>query len=1064
MKKTFTLISNFLILSIYCFGQNDLIPAVPGLSIGAPSVKLNYTSFAPKRIPVNEKWKKRNAKYISHPDAGYIAHEQPPGNVIELFEKRTETTRFYIDADTPSKIFSQGAYGPLHYKKNGQWLIIDSRLNKNQKDIIEASHQVEPVGFDLGKKKSYIKTSNGILYFNDWKVFGKKKNETKLLASANWDDYSAGDDGVFIKNIFPGIDAEMQVLRGRIKTNLIVRQWALPEFDEYLFSDNFLAPEKGSFTFVDTDNQENGIGELDFKSNNKLLARIGQAVLYQESDAANVVYLPYSFENDQLGMTVKGNTIKELLKKGSVIIDPLVTGPQGVFTPGSVLNSYNNANCSYDFNLGCSYNWTVPIPPFIQVTNTHFTSSFLTMAPCTRDKMRFSYGFGDLNCKQKEMWSTLDLPPTPGITSGNNTTDLYNSCIESGCVQKNMKVTMSIIRGCMGPAGCGSACVQGVGPFVITIEGRTVELVTVTATPEITQCPGEAITLAATADFGIKPYTFQWNPGNLPGSDVRVNPVIKTNYTVTVKDACNQTVTGNKTVNVPPPLPAMTVSISAPTVNICEGSMAIFSAKVANVLSPVYQWKINNIDVPGANSAIFNSALIANNDVISVVVTNPATCAIPAMLTSNLIKMTVNPSSNPGLSILSDSPGNTICKGALLTFTATASNGGAAPVYQWLKNGVKVGNGSATYADAGFADKDIISCQITNNSLCAVSNIAVSNTITITVKEPVFVTINKTLCANNLPYLWNGQTINTAGNNAAVFKTASRVTGCDSTTTLNLIVLPPASVSTMDTAACGSIVFAGKTYQASTTVNDIVLNQFGCDSLIRKVNIIVHVNMPASEPIILTGCDSLEYEGIIYRSNITLQNKLLSRYGCDSINKTVQIVIEKFDMDLAASYAQELYYGDPVSFITSSNAAEYSITAWYPESLFLNQYAKTQNIRVFSPDTLFTVYGQNQAGCIDSASVNIKILPKPFGNLLPNVFTPDNDGINDVWAPLKGPEFPVGELFIYNRWGECIYHTQDYIVPWDGKQRDTKVPAGVYPYRLIISKKFEFKGSVTVLY
>lgn len=1064
MKKRFTLILCFAILSIYCFGQNDFIPAAPSLSLGIPAEKLNYTSFVRKRIPVNEKWKKRNPKYISHPDAGYIAHEQPPGNVIELFEKRTETTRFYVDADTPSKIFSQGAYGPLHYKKNGQWLLIDSRLNQNQKDIFEASHQIEPVGFDIGKKKSYIKTSNGIIYFNDWKVFGKKKNETELLASAKWDDYTAGDNGVFIKNIFPGIDAEMQVLRGRIKTNLIVRQWNFPEFEEYLFSDNFLAPDNGSFTFVDVDNQVNGIGELDFKSNNKLLARIGRAVLYQENDAANVVYLPYSFRDGQLGMTVNRSTIKELLKKGKVVIDPLVTGPEGIFNPANVLNSYNNATCLYDFNLGCSYNWTVPIPPFVQVTNTNFTSSFLTLAPCTRDKMSFSYGFGDLLCEKEAMWSTLGWPPTPGITSGNNTTELYNNCIEAGCVQKNIKVTLSIIRGCMGPAGCESSCVQGVGPFVITIEGRTLELVTVTATPEITQCPGEAITLAATADFGIKPYTFQWNPGNLPGSDVRVNPVIKTNYTVTVKDACNQTVSGNKSISVPPALPGMTVSITAPVFTICEGSVASFSAKVTNVSSVQYQWKINGIDVPGANSASFNSVLIANNDVISVVVTSSDACANPKMLTSNLIKMTVNPAANPGIVIASDSPNNSVCRGAVITFTATPANGGAAPVYQWLKNGIKVGNGSATYADAGIIDKDVISCQITNNSPCAVSNTAMSNAITITVKEAVFVTISKTLCADNLPYVWNGQTLNTAGNNAAVFKTTSKITGCDSTTTLNLIVLPPPSVSAIDTAACGTVIFAGKTYQTSTTVNDIVPNQFGCDSLIRKVNIIVHVNVPPSEPITLTGCDSLEYEGVIYRSDITLQNKLLSRYGCDSINKTIRIIIEKFDLDLAASYAQELYYGDPVSFITTSGVPEYSITAWYPGLLFSNQYAKTQNIRVFSSDTLFTVFGKNPAGCVDSASVNIKTLPKPFGSLLPNVFSPNNDGINDVWAPLKGEEFPVGELFIYNRWGECIYHTQDYIIPWDGMQRDTKVPAGVYAYRLIISKKFELKGSVTILY
>ena len=1066
MKSTFAFLFCFVILSFSCFGQNELIRAVPRLSaLQAPATKLNYTFFTPRKQALTASWKKRNTKYILHPDAGYTAKEQPPGNVIELFEKRTETSRFYVDADTSSKVFLQGAYGSLHYKKNGQWLSIDSRLDKQEKNIFEASRQIEPVGFDIGKRKSYIKTIHGVVYFNDWKIFGKKNKEIKLLATASWDDYSAGDDGIFIRNIFPGVDAEMRVLRGKIKTNLIIRQWDLPEFDCYVFSDSFQTPEKGIFSFVNEKDNESGIGELDFKANGKLLARIGHAVFYAENDPENVVYMPYSLKNENIGLTVDFHTLKAMLKKGNVVVDPLVTGPQSIFSPTSVMNSYNNANCSFDYNLGCSYNWTVQVPPFIQVTNVHFNAMFLTMAPCTRDKLRWTYGFGDTNCEQSGTWSTIGLPVSPGSSGGNTSiTPYYNNCIIAGCVQKDIKVTMSIIRSCMGPAGCESSCVHGVGPFVTTIEGRTVELVSINATPDPIQCAGETVALSAVADFGIKPYTFQWNPGNLSGSNVNVTPASNTSYTVVVKDACNQTVSASKTVSVPPPPPAMTVKISASEANICEGKQVGFSAAVTNTVAPSYQWIINGTNVPGANSASFSSSTIKNDDVISLLVTNSNVCANPKSLVSNEIKMIVNPPVIPAISIVSNATGNAICKGIPVVFNAMIANGGLLPVYQWFKNGSKVGAGLASYSDANLADGDIVSCQLTSNALCVISNPKMSNEISIAVKTPLFVEITKTICPGELPYIWNGLTVNSIGKDIASFKTISRVTGCDSTAVLTLAVSPLPAVVKIDTASCGLVIFDGKIHTVSAVVNDKILNQTGCDSLIRTINITVYPSQKKDETVKLTGCDSLQFEGKVYYNNIVLNKKILNQFGCDSINRTTQIIIEKFDLGLSVSQTGDLYNGDPLTLNATSGIPGYQINRWSPEILFVNQNALKQHLLMSLKDSVFTVFGQSPGGCVDSASIVLRILVKPYGNLLPNVFTPNNDGLNDTWVPIKGIQFPVGELFVYNRWGECIYHTEDYTVPWDGNLRNSKVQVGVYPYRLIVSGKFEFKGTVTVLY
>ncbi|MCF0075177.1 hypothetical protein LZD49_32135 [Dyadobacter sp. CY261] len=145
-----------------CYGQENMISvAKPVFGLPGGSNELNFQSFSSRRKPVTDLWKTKNLRFAMHPDAGYVAPNQPPGNVVEILEKRTETTRFYIDADTPGKVFLQGSYGAMHYRRDGQWLIIDTRLENKGDGRIEASHQPEPVGFDINSRKSYIVTAAG---------------------------------------------------------------------------------------------------------------------------------------------------------------------------------------------------------------------------------------------------------------------------------------------------------------------------------------------------------------------------------------------------------------------------------------------------------------------------------------------------------------------------------------------------------------------------------------------------------------------------------------------------------------------------------------------------------------------------------------------------------------------------------------------------------------------------------------------------------------------------------------------------------------------------------------
>ena len=80
-------------------------------------------------------------------------------------------------------------------------------------------------------------------------------------------------------------------------------------------------------------------------------------------------------------------------------------------------------------------------------------------------------------------------------------------------------------------------------------------------------------------------------------------------------------------------------------------------------------------------------------------------------------------------------PSGAICSGTSVTFTATPTNGGTTPFYQWKLNGVNVGANSATYTNAALANGNTVSCVLTSNLCNASPASATSNTITMTVNS-----------------------------------------------------------------------------------------------------------------------------------------------------------------------------------------------------------------------------------------------------------------------------------------------------------------------------------------
>ena len=93
----------------------------------------------------------------------------------------------------------------------------------------------------------------------------------------------------------------------------------------------------------------------------------------------------------------------------------------------------------------------------------------------------------------------------------------------------------------------------------------------------------------------------------------------------------------------------------------------------------------------------------------------------------------------PSLTIAANTT-NQICHGTNVTFTATPTNGGSNPDYQWQKNGIDIGANVATYSDNELSDGDVISCRIRDiQGVCSAYWLTASNVITMSVSPtPVF--------------------------------------------------------------------------------------------------------------------------------------------------------------------------------------------------------------------------------------------------------------------------------------------------------------------------------------
>ena len=375
--------------------------------------------------------------------------------------------------------------------------------------------------------------------------------------------------------------------------------------------------------------------------------------------------------------------------------------------------------------------------------------------------------------------------------------------------------------------------------FDLSDAAFTINTGSITATNDTTICSG--VPLQLNASGGVN---YTWTPSTGLSSTSIANPV------ATLSSSVSYTVTSNnggcaysKTINVTvvSGTPAASVAISAsPSNTICTSTTVIFTATPTNGgYNPSYQWKINGGNV-GTNSPTYTSSSLTNSQVVTCVLTSSYACVSGSPATSNAITMNVSNIVTPSVSI-GASPSNTICAGVPVTFTATPTNGGSSPGYQWKLNGSPVGTNSATYTNTTLSNGDIVSVVMTTNALCYTSLNATSSSITMTVNTvptaPLSINGNTSICSNSsntysinavvgatsntwtIPGGWSGSStstsIATVANTSGGYITVTANNTCGSSTTqsisvnVNLVPTQPLAITGNTTICSGT----ANTYQ-----------------------------------------------------------------------------------------------------------------------------------------------------------------------------------------------------------------------------------------------------------
>ena len=577
--------------------------------------------------------------------------------------------------------------------------------------------------------------------------------------------------------------------------------------------------------------------------------------------------------------------------------------------------------------------------------------------------------------------------------------------------------------------------------YTVTVSGNNVcsasddVVVTVNNLPNAEAGNDVVICLGQTANLTASGGTsYVWSNSGLTAS-INVSPSTATTYTVTVTDinSCSATDSLIVTVN------ALPVAVAGADVQICSGNSSTLSGSggISYLWSPATGLSSVNIADPVASPTITTTYILSVTDANGCINTD-----------NTIVNVWPLPPANAGAN-------QAICIGGSATIVAT---GGVS--YIW-----DTGDITASITVTPTLTKtytvtvtDVNGCTATDDIILTVNNLPIANA---GADVPICYGTNTTLNASGgVNYQWSPATALSNSNIANPIAnpttpitytvTVTDANGCTATDNMSISIYPAPVIAFTANKFNGCEPLLIQFTDNSTPAIQSWSWSFGDGNTSSSSNPLHMYQNAGIFTVTLTVTTTDGCVGSLPKSN------MIEAYPNPEAEFSVSPSFISMEYPVA-------YFHDGSSFAT--------IWAWNFGDINSDEnYAVVPNpSHTYSLQGSYTVFlmVETAHGCTDSTSREVIIKPD-FTFYIPNVFTPDADGINDFFQA-SGTNIAEYEMYIYNRWGELLFKTDDINYPWDGIRPDSgeAYMQDVYAYRIYArdmnGKRHYYYGHVTLL-
>lgn len=552
-----------------------------------------------------------------------------------------------------------------------------------------------------------------------------------------------------------------------------------------------------------------------------------------------------------------------------------------------------------------------------------------------------------------------------------------------------------------------------------------------------------------TAAGGAAPYKYLWS-NSTSSTTANLNNVPPGSYCVTVTDANGCTDTA--CINIPD-TPGLTVSITATTNELCNGGNngTATATVVGNVGSFTYLWTPTGQATQTATGLTTGPCTVTVTDSVGCSATAVATITEPPIVISNI------------------TPPATICIGQSATVTVTTTGGTPPYTYQWNN-----GDSTSTIVVSPLVSTNYTVITTDANGCIGIPSATVAVTVnpalTIAAATPVYIcpggtaTISAAGGGGDGIYTFTWQPGNMTGQSVNVSPVANTTytvtvhdncgTPTDSTTVVVMLDPLPTVLFKADTTN-GCYPLCINFTDESTVLGGIQswAWTFGDGAISTSQNPNYCYDSAGVYTVGLTvksdsGCSaSLSVPNMITVYSHPVAAFTASPQPASTFNPTVNFTNLSTDVYGIRSYLWE-FNEPPYDGVSTAKDTSYP----YKDS------------GTFCP----TLYVTNIHGCVDSVTHCIIIEPY-FTLYIPNAFSPNGDGLNDVFSP-KGTYVCSYQMYIFDRWGMLLYYTEDMNKGWDGTvnggsniaQEDTYIYL-IEAVDCVTHDKHRYLGKVTIV-